>query len=281
MTRFCAAALFLLAGLIPTPSLAADITLSSKTYFLYYQRDLPGGTTQNFAPVYEYLSADAANHAVPFLDPVHLGVNTAGFNADCSNCHAVTGASPVSAAPLCTVCHTAGSPLTLVNCTSCHVSPPDNTSLAAYPNVVGAHAKHLALGAIPGGTNVVYCDTCHNGLGTNTLNHYNRANARPGLNALRVEPGDLTFVSPFPYAAQNGTVAFDDTLAALSCAAIKCHGGATPTPNWQTGTIVITLNAGCRSCHKAATVGAPQFNDVTNNVHPTHITHAFPGTVPG
>jgi predicted CxxxxCH...CXXCH cytochrome family protein len=251
MTRFCAAALFLLAGLIPTPSLTADITLSSKTYFLYYQRDLPGGTTQNFAPVYEYLSADAANHAVPFLDPVHLGVNTAG------------------------------SPLTLVNCTSCHVSPPDNTSLAAYPNVAGAHAKHLALGAIPGGTNVVDCDTCHNGLGTNTLNHYNRANARPGLNALRVEPGDLTFVSPFPYAAQNGTVAFDDTLAALPCAAIKCHGGATPTPNWQTGTIVITLNAGCRSCHKAATVGAPQFNDITNNVHPTHIMHAFPGTVPG
>ncbi len=60
MTRFFAAALLLLAALIPTPSRSADITLSSKTYLLYYERDLPGSTTQNFAPVYEYLSADAA-----------------------------------------------------------------------------------------------------------------------------------------------------------------------------------------------------------------------------
>ena len=52
--------LLLLAVLIPTLSLAADITLSSKTYLLYYKRDIPGGSNQTFAPAYEYISADAA-----------------------------------------------------------------------------------------------------------------------------------------------------------------------------------------------------------------------------
>ena len=40
---------------------AADVTLSSKTYGLLYQRELPGGEKDRFAPLYEYLSADAAN----------------------------------------------------------------------------------------------------------------------------------------------------------------------------------------------------------------------------
>jgi len=58
-TLCCAAALLLLAALFPSELRAAEITLSSKTYLLYYKRDLPGGSTQQFAPVYEYLSADA------------------------------------------------------------------------------------------------------------------------------------------------------------------------------------------------------------------------------
>jgi hypothetical protein len=40
---------------------AADVTLSSKTYGLLYQRELPGGEKDRYAPLYEYLSADAAN----------------------------------------------------------------------------------------------------------------------------------------------------------------------------------------------------------------------------
>jgi len=40
---------------------AADVTLSSKTYGLFYQRELPGGEKDRYAPLYEYLSADAAN----------------------------------------------------------------------------------------------------------------------------------------------------------------------------------------------------------------------------
>lgn len=40
---------------------AADVTLSSRTYGLFYQRELPGGEKDRFAPLYEYLSADASN----------------------------------------------------------------------------------------------------------------------------------------------------------------------------------------------------------------------------
>ena len=47
----------LLAGTAP----AADLSLSSKTYVLYYQRELAGGNKDTVAPLYEYLSADAAN----------------------------------------------------------------------------------------------------------------------------------------------------------------------------------------------------------------------------
>lgn len=48
---------FLLTGTAP----AADLTLSSKTYGLYYERELAGGQKDRFIPLYEYLSTDAAN----------------------------------------------------------------------------------------------------------------------------------------------------------------------------------------------------------------------------
>ena len=40
---------------------AADVSLSSKTYLRYFERELAGGTKNKFAPLSEYLSADAAN----------------------------------------------------------------------------------------------------------------------------------------------------------------------------------------------------------------------------
>jgi hypothetical protein len=55
----------LFAGTVP----AADVTFSSKTYGLLYQRELSGGEKNRYAPLYEYLSADAANlggHPVAF-----------------------------------------------------------------------------------------------------------------------------------------------------------------------------------------------------------------------
>jgi hypothetical protein len=47
----------LLAGTSP----AADLSVSSNTYLRYYQRELAGGTKNTYAPLYEYLSADATN----------------------------------------------------------------------------------------------------------------------------------------------------------------------------------------------------------------------------
>jgi hypothetical protein len=47
----------LFAGTAP----AADLTFSSKTYVLSYQREQAGGQKDQYAPLYEYLSADAAN----------------------------------------------------------------------------------------------------------------------------------------------------------------------------------------------------------------------------
>jgi hypothetical protein len=51
----------LLPLLLAGTALAADLSLSSKTYGLYYERELAGGQKDRYAPLYEYLSADAAN----------------------------------------------------------------------------------------------------------------------------------------------------------------------------------------------------------------------------
>jgi len=40
---------------------AADLSLSSKTYLRVYERESAGGKDETFAPLYEYLSADATN----------------------------------------------------------------------------------------------------------------------------------------------------------------------------------------------------------------------------
>ncbi len=69
--RNCLLSAAAIAGLafLPVPSPAAQVHLSSRTYLLYYERDLPGGETRTFAPLYEYLSADAGElggHPVSF-----------------------------------------------------------------------------------------------------------------------------------------------------------------------------------------------------------------------
>jgi len=45
----------------PDAAAAADLTLSSKTYGLYSEKEVAGGQTERYAPLYEYLSADATN----------------------------------------------------------------------------------------------------------------------------------------------------------------------------------------------------------------------------
>jgi predicted CxxxxCH...CXXCH cytochrome family protein len=182
----------------------------------------------------------------------------AAFPAGCIACHDVSAPS-VKPGPVCQTCHVAASPLTSLNCTSCHAIPPDSGAPAgaAYPNIEGAHAEHIALTSA--GT-PISCDTCHDGLGSGTLAHYVRAGAA------RVEPGDVAFPAGFLYTGIAGTaVTFDNALAALTCSNVSCHG-ALATPNWRTGTTA------CTSCHNSATVAPVFYTDYTQ-AFITHTQH--------
>lgn len=217
-------------------------------------------------------------HPVPFLDNAHFQADNTSFAAECSFCHAIAppDTPPLSTAPLCTACHGTGeaqpllarSPLDFPNCTSCHSPPPDGVT---YPNIAGSHGLHNAFTGVTG-----VCDTCHSGLGSGTLAHYNRANARPGRDALRAPPGDVTFLPNFNPPPGSGTATFNNV--ALTCANVSCHGGQT-TPSWQGG--VIDVNAQCEDCHKSATVAPPQFNDFASGEHVLHVQFIIPAVLPG
>jgi predicted CxxxxCH...CXXCH cytochrome family protein len=194
-------------------------------------------------------------HAVPYNDPAHFGVSAAAFPASCGTCHDDFAPS-TKVGPVCRTCHGAASPLTSFNCTSCHGDPPSG---ATYPNAAGKHAVHDGL---PG---VEVCNPCHNGLEAGTLEHYNRANARPGKDALRVPPGDVAFLGT--YNAQSGPAAFNPENR--TCSNVICHGGQA-TPDWQTpeADSIDVVNA-CTSCHVA---GTTQYNSYFSGRHDTHIT---------
>jgi hypothetical protein len=55
-----AALLLLLPAVLPAPCRAAEINLSSRTYLLFFEREVLGGNDQQFVPLYEYLSGDAS-----------------------------------------------------------------------------------------------------------------------------------------------------------------------------------------------------------------------------
>ena len=190
-------------------------------------------------------------HPVPYNDSSHYTVTSATFPGSCSSCHDVSAPS-TKVGPVCQTCHVAASPLAAANCTSCHASPPDGAAPAGavYANIAGAHAAHIALTSA--GT-PISCDTCHNGLGTGTLNHYNRAKAR-------VAPGDAALLAA--YNAKTVPFSFDN--AALSCSNVSCHGGQA-TPNWQTGTL--NVNTQCTNCHAS---GTAQYNGYSSGEHTKH-----------
>ena len=200
------------------------------------------------------------NHAVPFTGTAHTAANQAGFDGNCAPCHAVSGTSPLSSAPLCTVCHKSATALPFANCTSCHAKPPSGT---AYPNIAGTHVKHDALAGVTG-----VCTSCHNNLDSGTLGHYDRANAVAGKDTLRVSPGDAAFLTV--YNAKTGSASFDN--ASLTCANVSCHG-AVAAPNWRTGTIGVNTDAGCRQCHKLGTAaGNPENNSPFSGLHSLHLS---------
>ncbi|MDP1830485.1 MAG: CxxxxCH/CxxCH domain-containing protein [Geothrix sp.] len=205
-----------------------------------------------------------ASHAVPYADTAHTSVNTlTAFNSNCAACHDVA-APTTKAGPSCTTCHQAASPLTATNCSSCHSRPPVGT---VFPDVAGKHAAHNALTGVTG-----LCATCHSGSepGNANLVHYNHANSRTGMDALRVPPGETSFLAA--YHAKSGVAAFNTT--AYTCSNISCHGGIT-APDWRTGTIAINTEAGCRSCHSLgpdpATPGIPEANSAYSGLHGAHL----------
>ncbi len=192
--------------------------------------------------------------------------DAANFDTVCDICHSISPPRQTANAPSCTECHKGGSPLTFTSCTSCHAAPPNGAAPvgSVFPNIAGAHAKHNALAGVTG-----ICNACHSGGGTGTgLKHFYDNTA--GQSGIDVALADTT------YQAQGAVFAFN---ADNTCANVSCHGGIA-TPTWQTGTISTLTNAGCRLCHKAATQGTVQYNDVTNNVFTFHVFHAFSGSVP-
>jgi predicted CxxxxCH...CXXCH cytochrome family protein len=127
--------------------------------------------------------------------------------------------------------------------------------------VAGKHPDH---GALPG---VGICTPCHNGLDTGTLEHYNRANARPGKDALRVPPGDIVFLAT--YNAKSGPASFNAT--SRTCSNVICHGGQT-TPDWQTATVnAIDVPNACLSCHVSGTTQYNSYSPGEKGGHDYHM----------
>jgi predicted CxxxxCH...CXXCH cytochrome family protein len=185
----------------------------------------------------------------------HLTVSPAAFAADCATCHAYSGTSPVSSAPLCNVCHAQADPVAAGSgagtCLSCHTGAsglPKGPTGTGFPSLAGAHATHMNLAT------ALTCDSCHAGSGTGTTTHYANANARVGLPA---GPAPVAIDATFK-AKTGGNPAF--APAALTCSNVSCHGGQV-TPGWQNG--ALNANTQCSACHAvAASAGvATQFND--------------------
>ena len=169
------------------------------------------------------------------------GHMTAGNMANaCVLCHGANLDGVGGVGPACTSCHMLGSPLTMTNCTSCHGNPPNGS---VYPNAVGKHSQHIALGSY------IVCAACHTGGGTGTANHDN---------------GNTTAFVAFlsSYNAKSGAASYNATNN--TCANVSCHGGQT-TPGWLSGT-VIDVNTQCTSCHGS---GTAQYNSYNSGEHST------------
>jgi predicted CxxxxCH...CXXCH cytochrome family protein len=223
-------------------------------------RNANPGTPGCFNNTLCHAQPGAVAHPIPYNEASHYAVTSTTFTGSCGGCHDVSAPS-TKAGPVCQTCHVAASPLTAANCTSCHASPPNGGTGAAYANIAGAHSVHLGLNSTG---SPVSCNTCHNALGPSLLdnNHYNRAKSR-------VAPGDVAFLAT--YNAESGTSSFNS--AAFSCSNVSCHGGVARsggnpgTPlNWRTGTL--TVNTACTSCHNS---GTAQFNSYNSGEHQLHV----------
>jgi predicted CxxxxCH...CXXCH cytochrome family protein len=164
----------------------------------------------------------------------------------CKTCHGLD-LSGSGEAVSCFSCHTAGSPLVLTNCASCHGTPPNGT---ARPNRDEAHTPHKALPDFPGQDD---CSACHQGAGAGTERHFDST-----------EPADVIVRSD--YNAKTGAASYD--VEAMSCSGVSCHGGQ-QTPSWFEG--ALDVREDCRSCHELGTAPlTPQLNSYYSGQHAFH-----------
>jgi predicted CxxxxCH...CXXCH cytochrome family protein len=185
--------------------------------------------------------ADKGQHPENWLTSGHPAAAQADSSV-CMECHGDDFSGGISRVA-CSSCHTNGNPLTVTNCASCHGKPPAGT---AAPNRTGAHnttTGHFAPAVVLQDS----CNTCHNGAGTGTVNHYNGV-------------VDIQFLST--YSAKSGTAVFN---ADGTCSKVSCHGGQT-TPNWYTGSINVATQ--CTSCHA---YGTSEYNSFSSGQHDFHV----------
>jgi predicted CxxxxCH...CXXCH cytochrome family protein len=195
--------------------------------------------TQNTAHPYPSWSGTASNS--------HKAADNLGVA--CALCHGANllGSAEGGIGRACNDCHTAGSPLVLSNCTSCHNDPPDSAAPAGSlrPNREGAHSVHDALPKVAG-----ICITCHSGSGTNTNNHFDTST-----------PASVAGL--VTYDAKSGIFSYNP--AGRTCSNVSCHGGQS-TPEWLTGTLNVAVD--CESCHVR---GTSEFNSYNSGKHEKHV----------
>ena len=220
-------------------------------------------------------------HPIPFLGTSvstsgnhHQTVTVAQFNTECSTCHDQTGSSSKTG-PVCTVCHTLGSPLAtglgVGTCLSCHTGTNFTTSGptgAAWPNLTGAHPKHMALGTFTRTTPTLPatllasaypdCESCHVGSVPYdpAQTHYSNANKRL---ATPVTTGPASVSVDPTFYSQASTAGYTASASAFTCSNISCHGGQV-SPGWQSGTNPVNATTYCTACH---VVGAAEYNAPT------------------
>ncbi len=220
----------------------------------------------------------APTHPIPFLaadrtTPLnngHMNATAATMANECATCHIVTG-TPANSAPACAACHTAASTNSPVSadglngqgkCLSCHKSGPAGLPAGptgtTYPDIAGAHAKHMALAGVT-------CNSCHNNLGSGTTAHYTAANARVST---PTAPAATAFLAA--YNAKTGAITAS-AAASPTCSNVSCHG-AVATPTWVGGALpavstATTNNNYCKACHLS---GTTQYNGYSSGDHGKH-----------
>jgi predicted CxxxxCH...CXXCH cytochrome family protein len=161
--------------------------------------------------------------------------------------------------------------MTAGTCLSCHLGTSFATNGptgTAWPDLAGAHPKHLALltftrttPALPAsltGSAYPACEACHVGSVPYdpAQTHYSNANKRV---AAPVTAGPASVSVGPTFNAQAATAGYTASATAFTCSNISCHGGQA-TPGWQTGTNPVNTTTYCTACH---VVGAAEYNAPT------------------